>query len=192
VGVVPIMREQRDLGIALLGLARCAIGEAFGTVAFVAAGNSALGAQGATFVTLRRARELRGCIGTVDAWRSLGEDVRANAVAAAFHDPRFPPLARDEFDDTSIEVSLLGAHEPVPARNEAQALARLRPGVDGLLLQCGRKRATFLPQVWEQLPQPGDFLHALKRKAGLAGDFWSDEVRLTRYGVEKFVEDELS
>ena len=128
-------------------------------------------------MTLRREGELRGCIGTVDAWRPLGEDVRANAVAAAFHDPRFPPLARDEFDDTSIEVSLLGPHEPVPASDEAQALATLRPGVDGVLLECGRRRATFLPQVWEQLPEPREFLRALKRKAGLAGDFWSDEVR---------------
>ena len=81
-------------------------------------------------------------------------------------------------------------HEPVPAGDEAQALATLRPGIDGLLLRCGRRRATFLPQVWEQLPEPLDFLRALKRKAGLAGEFWSDEVQLTRYGVEKFVEKE--
>ena len=142
-------------------------------------------------MTLRRAGELRGCIGTIDAWRPLGEDVRANAVAAAFNDPRFPPLTRDEFDDTSIEVSLLGRRtSPCRRATKRRPWPRCGRGSTACSCNAARRRATFLPQVWEQLPEPGDFLRALKRKAGLADAFWSDEVRLARYGVEKFVEDE--
>ena len=118
--------------------------------------------------------------------------MRANAVAAAFRDPRFAPLARDEFAAIAIEVSLLrSAASRSPPCDEDDALAQLRPGVDGVILECGRRRATFLPQVWEQLPEPRDFLRALKRKAGLPSDFWSDDVRLVAlHASTKFAEDD--
>jgi AmmeMemoRadiSam system protein A len=183
------MSAHRDLGATLLRLARTAIGDSFGVSSSPIESTPELAALGATFVTLRCADgELRGCIGTVSAWRVLADDVRANAVAAAFHDPRFPPLRRDEFAHTWIEVSLLARHERIAAESEASALAQLRRDVDGVVFECGRRRATFLPQVWEQLPEPRAFLAALKRKAGVAESFWSDEVRLSRYAVEKFVE----
>ncbi|MCC6196909.1 MAG: AmmeMemoRadiSam system protein A, partial [Burkholderiales bacterium] len=139
-------------------------------------------------VTLRIKGDLRGCIGTVNAYRALAEDVRANARAAAFQDPRFAPLARDEFTATSIEVSLLGRPEAIVAPDEDAALAQLCPKLDGVVLEARSGRATFLPQVWEQLPDRREFLLALKRKAGLAPGFWDSSVRLSRYRVEKFVE----
>jgi len=185
------MAAQPDLGAALLALAREAILDAFAGTSHARSGMPALSAEGATFVTLRRTGDLRGCIGTVNAWRPLEDDVRANAVAAAFHDPRFEPLSRSEFADTSIEVSLLGPREAIVAADEDAVVARLRPGVDGVVLECGRRRATFLPQVWEQLPDSRTFLSALKQKAGLAADFWSPEIRVSRYEVEKFVDEEV-
>ena len=145
---------------------------------------------GACFVTLTQDGTLRGCIGTVDAWRPLGLDVRANAVAAAVHDRRFPPLRPEELDRTRIEVSVLSPPEPIDCSDEADALATLRPGVDGVVLACGRRRATFLPQVWQRLPDPATFLTALRRKAGLPPDFWSDDVKLSRYTVTAWEEDE--
>lgn len=141
---------------------------------------------GATFVTLMHKGRLRGCIGSLEAHRSLLEDVRANAVAAAFRDPRFPPLTAEEFGDTQVEVSLLSDPQPLTFSGEADALAQLRPGVDGVVLEYGPHRGTFLPQVWEQLPQPRDFLAHLKLKAGLPADFWADDIRLSRYTVEKW------
>lgn len=144
--------------------------------------------RGAAFVTLTVEGSLRGCIGTVEAYRPLGDDVRANAVAAAFRDPRFPPLARHELPRVRIGVSVLSALEPVPCRDEGEALRRLRRGVDGVVLEVGHRRATFLPQVWEQLPTPAAFLGALKRKAGLPADFWEAGMRLYRYTVTKYAE----
>jgi len=114
--------------------------------------------------------------------------VRAHALAAAFDDPRFAPLARAEYAALEIEVSLLGAAEPLTAASEAHALALLRRGRDGLILEWRGRRATFLPQVWQQLPQPAQFLAGLKRKAGLAADFWAADLRLARYEVRKFAE----
>ena len=118
----------------------------------------------------------------------LREDLRANAQAAAFDDPRFPPLNAEELDTTRVEVSVLSRPEPLSFADEADCLAQLRPGVDGVILEYGWHRATFLPQVWEQLPEPRQFMAHLKRKAGLAPDFWSGDLRLSRYGVEKFKE----
>ena len=143
---------------------------------------------GAVFVTLTRHGDLRGCIGSLEARRPLLEDLRANALAAAFGDPRFPPLGEEELDGIQVEVSILSRPEPVGFRDEADLLARLRPGIDGVILEHGWHRATFLPQVWEQLPEPRQFLAQLKRKAGLASDFWADDIRISRYGVEKFKE----
>jgi AmmeMemoRadiSam system protein A len=177
-----------DLGDSLLRIARGAIGEAFGIALRTPPATPGLAAVGATFVTLRLAGDLRGCIGTVEPFRALDEDVRANALAAAFRDPRFAPLARDEFAAILIEVSVLGPRAAIAARDEDAALAQLRPEVDGVVLEAGARRATFLPQVWEQLPDPRDFLAALKRKAGLPATYWDDSMRLSRYSVEKFME----
>ncbi|MFO1303325.1 MAG: AmmeMemoRadiSam system protein A [Burkholderiales bacterium] len=177
-----------NLGSALILLARNAIATELRVDAAFAPTPPELDRPGATFVTLRAQGELRGCIGSLEAWRPLAEDVRANAIAAAFRDPRFPPLSRGEFTAIAIEVSLLHPAEPVPAEHERALLAALRPGVDGLVLECARRRATFLPQVWEQIPDARDFVRALKRKAGLPEDFWSEDVRVSRYGVDKFEE----
>lgn len=182
------MRADTDLGTALLALARCAIGAEFGVAERAVASHEALAAPGATFVTLRQDGALRGCIGSLEAHRPLAADVRANAVAAAFRDPRFAPLVVHEFHATAIEVSLLSASVALAFADEREALAQLRPGIDGVILEAGWRRATFLPQVWEQLPERAEFLAALKQKAGLPEDYWSAQVRMARYTVTKFAE----
>ncbi|WP_443082393.1 AmmeMemoRadiSam system protein A [Tepidimonas sp.] len=151
---------------------------------------SALDAPGATFVTLTQRGALRGCIGTLYPWRPLCQDVQANAVAAALRDSRFDPLRPDELSRTRIEVSLLSAAEPLPAHSLAQAVQLLRPGIDGVIFRWHERRSTFLPQVWEQLPEPQAFLRQLVAKAGLPVDFWDDAVRLERYTVTKWREPE--
>ena len=184
------MTSDADLGRVLLSIARSAIGAELGFGASAHAHHAALAEPAATFVTLKLADELRGCIGTLKPQRALHVDVRENAIAAAFRDPRFPPLAVGEFEATTVEVSLLSADERLDVRDEDDLLARLRPDVDGLVLEYGRHRATFLPQVWESLPEPRAFLAALKRKAGLPADFWSPQVNVSRYGVTKWTEGE--
>ncbi len=189
-----------ELGRALLQLARQAIGSAVGGspdgAATEGAGRwppeveTALDALGATFVTLTQRGALRGCIGTLQPWRSLRQDVQANAVAAALRDTRFAPLSAEELPRTRIEVSLLSTSEAVPARSRAEALRHLRPGLDGVVFRWRDRRSTFLPQVWEQLPDPDTFLRQLVLKAGLPADFWHDEVRLERYSVAKWCEPE--
>jgi AmmeMemoRadiSam system protein A len=150
-----------------------------------------LRAPGACFVTLTRQNRLRGCIGSVRARRPLGDDVRANARAAALSDPRFPPLTAAELPETRIEVSLLSPPAPLYAASEEEALAALRPGIDGIILEVGEEsHATFLPQVWDNLPSPREFLAHLKHKAGLPVDFWSPDLRLQRYTVTKWAEPE--
>ena len=151
-----------------------------------------LDAPGASFVTLTSGRApggaLRGCIGSLEARRPLRADVEANAVAAALHDPRFAPLTARELDDTVVEVSVLSAPAALPAADEAELLARLRPGVDGVVLSACGRRATFLPQVWEQLPDPADFLARLRRKAGLPADYWGRDVVVETYTVTAWQE----
>ena len=183
--------DERELGRALLTIARSAIAEELGLSTIGQAPHEALRQPAATFVTLKRSGELRGCIGSLKPIRPLGVDVRENAIAAAFRDPRFPPLAAVEFEATSVEVSLLSADERVDAVDEDDLVARLRPGFDGVILEYGRHRATFLPQVWEALADPREFLAALKRKAGLPADFWSPHVNVSRYGVTKWSESEF-
>jgi uncharacterized protein, PH0010 family len=177
-----------DRGATLLRLARTAIARNLGFPAEADDSATWLREPGATFVTLTRDGQLRGCIGSLEACRTLAQDVQSNACAAAFRDPRFPPLCRDEFGNTCIEVSLLSPLEPIPFRDEQDALAQLRPHVDGVVLEHGYHRGTFLPQVWEQLPTPEQFLSQLKRKAGLPPDFWDDGIKLYRYTVEKWKE----
>lgn len=144
---------------------------------------------GAVFITLRRVDgQLRGCIGSIEARRPLLEDLRHNAVASAVRDPRFPPVGPAELEKLQIEVSCLTRPELIPAPSEADALRLLEPRLDGVILSYGGHRATFLPQVWTQLPEPRDFLHQLKKKAGLPVDFWAADVRLSRYRVRKWCE----
>lgn len=145
-----------------------------------------LQAQRAVFVTLNRRGALRGCIGHLEAIQPLVTDVVENAFASAFKDPRFPPLAAAEFDDLEIHISVLSPATPMTFSSEADLLRQLRPGVDGLILEDGPHRGTFLPSVWESLPQPLEFLRNLKMKAGLPADHWSDRVRVYRYQTESF------
>jgi AmmeMemoRadiSam system protein A len=177
-----------ERGRRLLGLARQAITAAvagpLSQPTPEARDEAWLRAPGATFVTLTRAGRLRGCMGSIAPRRPLGEDVRANARAAALADPRFAPLAAFELAATRVEVSLLSAATPLAADTEAAALSALRPGRDGVILEHrGEAHATFLPQVWESLPEPREFLAQLKRKAGLPPGFWSPDLRLAVYTV---------
>lgn len=138
----------------------------------------------ATFVTLYVDTLLRGCIGTLEAHRSLVEDVVHNARAAAFEDPRFPPLGDAEFKRLDISISVLSLPESMQFESENDLLRQLRPHVDGLIIQESFRRGTFLPSVWEQLPEPHAFLRSLKGKAGLPADYWSRNLRVSRYTVE--------
>ncbi|HMA32046.1 MAG TPA: AmmeMemoRadiSam system protein A [Casimicrobiaceae bacterium] len=177
-----------DLGGVLLAIARSAIAGSLGLRNAADPSHAELSRPAATFVTLKMHEELRGCIGTLEAFRPLSRDVRENAIGAAFRDPRFRPLTAAEFEATSVEVSLLSASESLDVAAEDELLARIRPGCDGLTLEYGRHRATFLPQVWDQLADPRDFLTALKRKAGLPADFWNPRIALSRYQVTKWAE----
>ena len=183
--------NERDLGAALLAVARGAIGQKLGFGTVVELHHAALAAPAATFVTLRQDGELRGCIGSLDPVRPLGVDVRKNATAAAFRDPRFPPLTASEYPVTSVEVSLLLPRERIDVASEEELCSRLRPGVDGVILELGSQRATFLPQVWESLPDPRAFVAALKRKAGLPENSWNTRIDVARYRVTKWAESEL-
>jgi len=180
-----------DEGQTLLAIARGAIAEQLGVPAPSFDAAQWLDEPGATFVTLTCAGALRGCIGSLLAERALRADVENNALAAAFSDPRFPPLSAREYRDIEVEVSLLSAMQPVAVESESHALTLLRPGIDGMLLEYGGRRGTFLPQVWEQLPEPRAFLAHLKQKAGLPADFWAEEIRLSRYTITKWRESEF-
>jgi AmmeMemoRadiSam system protein A len=142
----------------------------------------------ATFVTLQIGGRLRGCIGMLEACRPLVEDVEQNACAAAFQDPRFPPLSRKEFELLEIHISVLSPPEEIIFSSENSLLAQIRPGVDGLILQEGFRRGTFLPSVWEELPEKKMFLAHLKLKAGLPETYWSDTLQVFRYTAEYFGE----
>lgn len=150
--------------------------------------DAALGEHRASFVTLKRHRALRGCIGTLEAQRTLLQDVIHNARAAAFHDPRFPPVALMELPEVAIEISVLSPAMPLPVRDRVELLARLEPGRHGLILQDGARRATFLPAVWDALPEPERFLAELLQKAGLARAHWSETLRFSTYTTESFGE----
>jgi AmmeMemoRadiSam system protein A len=140
-----------------------------------------LAAPGASFITLMRGGELRGCLGSQRAWRPLVTDVIENAAAAASSDPRFPPLVAEELPGLGLSVSLLTPEVPVPAATEADLLRALRPGRDGVILVDGAYRGLFLPQMWEQLPTSAEFMRWLKRKAGLPETHWSPSVRISRF-----------
>ncbi len=144
---------------------------------------------GATFVTIKENGSLRGCIGSLEARRPLQDDLTANAVAAAFHDPRFAPLGPDEFDRIDIEVSILTPIRRLVADSEQAVIAQLRPGVDGVVLALGTHRATFLPQVWDELPDPSVFLAHLRDKAGIPQGVWDPEIQVSTYQVNRYREE---
>ena len=179
-----------DGGTVLLPIARATIARTLGAEVAAREDASWLAELGATFVTLKKNGALRGCIGSLEARRPLLLDVKANALAAAFRDPRFPPVTHEELEALRIEVSLLSPMSPIDFESEDDAAARLRPFEDGVVLAYGLARGTFLPQVWEDLPDPANFLRELKRKAGLPLSFWAEGVQLYRYTVSKWIETE--
>jgi AmmeMemoRadiSam system protein A len=140
----------------------------------------------ATFVTLEHRGQLRGCIGMLEPIRPLVQDIAENAFAAAFRDPRFPPLTTDELAELELHISILSPAEPIQFDSEQNLIAQLKPGIDGLILQEGYRRGTFLPSVWEQLPDAEQFLRHLKQKAGLPADYWSNSLKIFRYRTEMF------
>lgn len=145
--------------------------------------------NGASFVTLTIRGGLRGCIGALEAFQPLAQDVREHAIAAAFEDPRFPPLSEQEFGRIAIEVSRLTAPQELNYSTSDDLLKKLRPHVDGVILKHGPRRATFLPQVWEKIPDPGEFLDQLCYKMGARPGVWRDaKVQVFIYQVEEFHE----
>lgn len=185
------MPLEADTRALLLRAARGSIRGAFPGEAPATAADSpdpVLAELRATFVTLKHHEELRGCIGTLEAHRPLLQDVMHNSRAAAFHDPRFPPVRRDELAGIAIEISVLSLPAPLPVRSREELLRRLEPGRHGLVLQEGARRATFLPAVWESLHEPELFLGELLRKAGLERAHWSDRLRFFTYTTESFAE----
>ena len=187
----PVAADGRELGRALLTIARSAIAAQLDLPGTDEPDAPQLAQPAATFVTLHARGELRGCIGSLEPVRPLRVDVRENAIAAAFRDPRFPPLAAQEFDATSIEVSLLSRPERLFVAGEEDLVRRLRPGVDGLILEHDGRRVTYLPQVWNAIPDPRKFVISLKRKAGWAHDFWGTRMSVFRYGATKWTEHEF-
>ncbi len=177
-----------DAGLALLAIARAAIGHRLGVHAEPPRTDLApwLERPGATFVTLMLDGKLRGCIGSLQATRRLGEDVAENAQAAALRDPRFAPLSPAEWPRCQVEVSVLSPAKPLRFADEAEILSQLRPGEDGVILEHEGRRATFLPQVWEGTPDKRNFLDDLMRKAGIPADTRLARCKLWRYRVVKW------
>ncbi|MGR8949344.1 MAG: AmmeMemoRadiSam system protein A [Gammaproteobacteria bacterium] len=182
------MTDNDHKGLVLLTIARSAIAEHFGIASDKDFSAEWLQERAATFVTLNMRGKLRGCIGTLEAWRSLGTDVYENAQAASFRDPRFPPVTQDELERIDMEVSLLAAPVKLNFSDETDAISKLNPGVDGVIFEYGSHRSTFLPQVWTQLPEPKAFLSQLKLKARLPATFWDPQVVLHTYSVQKWRE----
>ena len=144
---------------------------------------------GATFITLTKNKELRGCIGSLEATRPLAEDVRIHTIAAALEDYRFPPVVFDEVPMVLIEISRLTTPTKIDFNHPDEAKSIIRPGIDGVVIRKGGRRATFLPQVWEKVPEIDIFLGMLCRKMGAASGCWQEEgVEIYTYQVEKFIE----
>ena len=175
-----------DAGQKLLALARGAIAQQLGTGTPAGDRDAWLAQTAATFVTLMKDGKLRGCIGSLQATRSLRDDVRENALAAAFRDPRFPALSAEEWPHCSLEVSLLSRSKAIRFADEPDLLAQVSPGEDGIILEHAGKRATFLPQVWEALPDRQRFLADLKRKAGIPPETGLGRCNVRRYRVAKW------
>ena len=180
--------------LELLALARQSIEQGLAEQGWVAAPKMdlppPLAEPRGSFVTLRIDRQLRGCCGSITATRPVGEDVWHNAWASAFADPRFSPLEVEEWPDVHIHISVLSPLQNMTVADEDDLLSQLRPNVDGLVLERDRDRATFLPDVWEQIPDPVDFVRHLKQKAGWPGNSWSPYIKVQRYTTESFGESE--
>lgn len=146
----------------------------------------ALRLERASFVTLEIDKRLRGCIGSLEAHRALARDVADNAWSAAFQDPRFGPVNAMEAEALEIAISVLSPPQPLEVKDEEDLLEQLRPGIDGLIIEEGHRRATFLPSVWESLEDPHVFLSQLRSKAGLPLDYWSESLDFKRYTTETF------
>jgi AmmeMemoRadiSam system protein A len=185
--------DQRNLpGTELLGFARTSIAHGcdHGEPLQVRCAElpAALTETRATFTTLHSTGELRGCCGTLEAARPLAQDVARSAFQAAFRDPRFDPVGKDELEAIRLEVSVLTPLESIVVADEAELLGMLEPGEDGIVIMAEGRSATFLPKVWEMLPEPGQFLAALKVKCGLAEDYWSERLEFRRYRTTTYAE----
>lgn len=150
--------------------------------------HAALQEHRATFVTINIHGELRGCIGSLEARQPLVTDIVHNAHAAAFSDPRFAPLSESEFTEIDLHISILTPATPMSFTSEQDLIRQLNPTIDGLILQDGISKGTFLPSVWESLPEPEQFFMHLKRKAGLPVDYWSESLQVYRYTTDSFGE----
>lgn len=180
---------DKKLGAALATLARDAIRHALGGPAPIRPSGDFFTQNGAVFVTLYRGPTLHGCIGSLEPHRPLADDVADNAVAAALHDPRATPLSLAGAERLRVEISLLSPQERVPCHDEASALAALRPGFDGVVLRLGHRRATFLPQVWDEIPDGHEFLQELRIKGRMDPKAWPPELEVYRYRVDKYIDD---
>lgn len=180
--------SDTDLGTLLLARARGALTRYLGDSDAAMPNHPALEALGATFVTLTSAGELRGCIGSIYARRTIAEDIAFNAIAAATRDTRFTPVTASDLAHIKVEVSLLSEPQELDFKDETTLLSKLRPGIDGVMLYAGAHSATFLPQVWEQLQQPQQFLQALKHKAGLDLTMPVVDLHIATYTVRKWSE----
>ena len=185
---------KKHQGQALIKLARQTIAESLGKKSIPVdprtLDDSAFQDHRGTFVTLTINKQLRGCIGNLDATESILAGIKRNAMNAAFHDPRFSPLKARELDQVDIEVSILTEPEPLEYGDSKELISKLRVHVDGVILRKGSASATFLPQVWEQLPRPEQFLSHLCMKAGLPADDWEkNRPEIMTYQVQYFEEE---
>lgn len=186
------MNTDEVKGTLLISLARAAIEAELGTNTLDRPGEPWLDESAATFVTLEKKDQLRGCIGTIEPFRSLFDDVTDNARAAAFRDPRFQPVRVDEWPSICVEVSVLTPLTELVVGSEQELFEKLEPTIHGLVLKQGYRQATFLPSVWDQLPEPRDFVAQLKKKAGIAPSHWSDDMLVFTYTVDKYAEESSS
>ena len=180
--------SDEELGDLLLSVARGAVEEEFSGETATEPPVEWLEKRAASFVTLHKGVGLRGCIGSIQPYRSLWEDVRANAKSAAFRDPRFAPLERAELENVTFDVSVLSALEPIEFSSRADLVAPVRPHEDGLLVESSLNRGTFLPAVWGQIADPEQFVDRLLLKAGLSHDPWPAEMRVFRYTTRSWSE----
>jgi AmmeMemoRadiSam system protein A len=178
-------------GLTLLALARAAVDESLEGPRVEVPAEPWLDEHGACFVTLRKDGELRGCIGSIEAHRPLAQDVMQNARSAAHKDPRFPPLQRNELSAVRFEVCLLAPLERLEVQSQQEAIERLRPGVDGVVLQWGPHKGVFIPKMWKQLPNPVEFLAFLRHKAGMPSRDWLSGTRMWRFTAEDWSEPDL-
>jgi AmmeMemoRadiSam system protein A len=181
-----------DAARTLLLIARASIARQLGKTHPADESAAWLREQGASFITLNLDKKLRGCIGSLRAHRMLLDDIKANAQAAAFKDPRFKPLTAAEYEHIEVEISLLSTLSALTCSDEAAALAQLQPHVHGVIFEYGHHRSTYLPQVWDNFADPAMFLATLKQKAGLPPNFWEAGVKIQTYTVAKFKESELA